>query len=343
MNIALLKKIIGLSAFFLILFIYGFMAVAEPNVKIAVFPFSISSDKPDSKVHNVINKMIIENLQKEGVTVVSTEAQHDISHWNSDLIKAYGSQTGVNYILKGSVFVAGKNISIDLKLINTDEPDQLIPIYTDTDNLEELFLYVVKLSKEIIGKVYQKEIIIDIAFEGNKRIGDDAISRVISTRVGDIFKQKKLSEDLQQIYVMGYFDDIKIEKHPHGSGVKILFKLVEKPSIREIRFKKNRLYEDKELREAMTIKTGSILNHNDLNDNVEKLRLLYAEKNYHNCSISYEILPLKHAQADLVFKIKEGEKLYIEKISFEGNAYFSDKKLKKAIETAEKGFFSFFH
>jgi outer membrane protein insertion porin family len=327
---------------FLVLFTYGFMAMAEPNIKIAVFPFSISSDKPDSKVHNVINKMIIDNLQKEGVIVISPEPQQDIGHWNSDLIKAYGTQTGVNYILKGSVFAAGENISMDLKLINTDAPEQLMPIYTDTDNLEELFLSVVKLSKEIIGKVYQREIIIDIAFEGNKRIGDDAISRVIGTRVGDIFKQEKLSEDLRQIYVMGYFDDIKIEKYPHGNGVQILFKLVEKPSIREIRFKNNRLYEPKELMEVMTIKTGSILNHHNLNDNVEKLRLLYAEKNYHDCSISFEIIPLKHAQADVVFTIKEGEKLYIEKISFEGNVYFSEKQLKKAIETAEKGFFSFF-
>ena len=315
MNKSLFKKLISISVLFLALFIY-YDLMAEPNIKIALFPFSISSDKPDPKVHHVVSEMIAENLKKEGVIIISPDPQQDISHWDSERIKDYAIQSGVDYILMGSVFVAGENISIDSKLINITDPDKPIPFYTDTDNIEEIFLSVVKLSKEIIGKIYQKEIITDIVFEGNKRIGDDAILRVINTRAGDIFKQEKLSEDLRLVHNMGYFDDIRIEKQAHGNGVKILFKLVEKPSIREIRFKKNVVYEAQDMMEAMTIKTGSILNHHDLNDNVDKLKLLYAEKNYHDCSISYEIIPLELAQADIVFTIEEGEKLYIKKITF---------------------------
>jgi len=52
---------------------------------------------------------------------------------------------------------------------------------------------------------------------------------------------------------------------------------------------------------------------------------MYTEKNYHNCSVTYEIIPLEHSQADIVFKFEEGDKVRVEKISFEGNKYFSDK------------------
>ncbi|MFO7911198.1 MAG: outer membrane protein assembly factor BamA, partial [Desulfotignum sp.] len=65
------------------------------------------------------------------------------------------------------------------------------------------------------------------------------------------------------------------------------------------------------------------------------------EKNFHNCQVHYETKSLENNQADIVFVVDEGEKIKIEAITFEGNTYFTDKKIKKTMETSEKGFWSF--
>ncbi|MFA5905074.1 MAG: outer membrane protein assembly factor BamA [Desulfobacula sp.] len=315
---------------------------ADTNLKIAIFPFSISANKPNQQIHEKIKQMISENIKKEGVIVIFPEMQADIKDWDYSQFKEYGVRTGVDYILTGALFLAGEGISIDSRLINIHEQDKSTTLFTEAANLENLFSSVTKFSKELIGEMYHKQIIMEIAVSGNKRIEKDAILRILDTQTGDIVKQENISKDLKKIFDMGYFDDVLVEKTPHDNGFKIVFKVVEKPSIREIKFKKNTVYKNEELMESINIKTGSILNVHAVNSNVDRLRLLYTEKNYHNCSINYEIIPLEHSQADVVFTIDEGEKVRVEKISFEGNSHFSEKELKKAMETTEKGFFSFF-
>jgi outer membrane protein insertion porin family len=340
MKTSFLKKAFTCSVLFFLLFACDLCA--DTNVKIAIFPFSISASKPNQQIQGKIKQMIAENLEKEGATVIFPEGQPDINDWDITRFKTYGIQAGVDYILTGSLFVAGEGISIDSRLIHIYEQNGAIPFFTEANSFENLFSSVSQFSKEIIGELYQKQIITDIAVAGNKRIEKDAVLRILDTHTGDIFKPENVSKDLKKIYDMGYFDDVLVEKESHDKGVKIVFKVVEKPSIREIRFKKNKVYETEELMESINIKTGSILNVHTLNSNVDRLRLLYTEKNYHNCSITYEIIPLEHSQADILFIIEEGEKIRVEKISFEGNTYFSEKKLKKAMNTSEKGIFSFF-
>ena len=339
MNTSFLTKAFTFSVLFFLLFAWDLSA--DTNVKIAIFPFSISASKSNQQIQEKIKQMISENLKKEGATVIFPEMEPDINDWDFSQYKAYGIKAEVDYILSGSLFLAGEGISIDSRLINVYEQDNSISLFTEADSFENLFSSVTKISKEIIGELYHKKIITEISIEGNKRIEKDAILRILDTQAGDIIKPENISKDLKKIYDMGYFDDVIVEKESRDNGAKIVFKVIEKPSIREIKFRKNTVYKNEELMESINIKTGSILNIHTINSNVDRLRLLYTEKNYHNCSITYEIIPLEHSQADIAFTIEEGEKVKVKKISFEGNSHFSEKELKKAMETSEKGLFSF--
>ena len=124
-------------------------------------------------------------------------------------------------------------------------------------------------------------------------------------------------------------------------GVKVIFEVQEKPSVRNIRFENNKVYDEKELFAVIGTSTGSILNAYKLNNDVDKLKRLYYEKNYHNCRISYDVKPLKNHQADVIFNIEEGEKVKVTSIEFEGNKYFDDDDIKDEMQTREKGFWSF--
>lgn len=315
---------------------------AETDIKVAILPFSIEAAQENHQMKDKIPLMISETLEQDGAKIIFPKTPLNTEEWNLDQFRKFGIESGADYILTGSVFVAGESISIDSRLLNIYDQGNVTSFYTNAENLEHLFSAVSKISKEIVGEIFQKKIITDVAIAGNKRVEADAILRIISTQTGDIIKPDNITKDLRKIYDMGYFDDVVVKKESSDTGVKVVFEVIEKSSVRKIKFKKNMVYEEKELADIVNTRTGSILNIHQLDSDVERIRLLYTEKNYHNCSVSYDIVPLENSQADIVFTVTEGKKVKVEKITFEGNKYFSDKKLKKAMETSEKGLFSFF-
>jgi outer membrane protein insertion porin family len=180
----------------------------------------------------------------------------------------------------------------------------------------------------------------DVQVKGNQRIEDDAILRVVETRPGDPYDEKQLSRDLESIFAMGYFDDIRVETETEPDGKIVIFRVTEKPTIKLIEISGNRVYEDQEIKDNIDITTGSILNIFRIKRNIKQIETLYQEKNYHNVKVTYAVEELDHNQANLEFQIEEGKKLRIREIRFEGNQAFDDKSLKKKIKTSEKGFFS---
>ncbi|MDT8378881.1 MAG: outer membrane protein assembly factor BamA [Desulfotignum sp.] len=314
---------------------------AEQTVSVAVFPFSVQASGSHEPLGRTVPRMIGNSLEKEGTRVVYVSEFMNTETWDDARFRQEGIRLGVDHIITGNIFIAGTGISIDAHMYPIYNPGPPQPFYSQSNSLEELHAATGQLTRAIIGELFEKRIITTISVAGNRRVDTDAVLRVISSSPGDIMNQDKLSKDLEQIYKMGFFDDVVVKKNDLDQGVEIVFSVTEKPSVRNIKFSGNRVYKDDELAAVVDTSTGSILNVYKINADVEKINRLYMEKNYHNCEVHYEITPLDSNQADIVFVIEEGEKIKIESIVFEGNTHFNDKKLKKTIQTREKGFWSF--
>ncbi len=314
---------------------------AASQVKVAVLPFDLQAQTPNPTLVQSIPQMLKERLEKDGAQVILVPGVTDYSNWDYDRFRTEGIRLGVDWIVTGHMFMSGKRLSIDAQMVSIYENKPPLPFFSQSPDMESLYAAVNALGRDITGTLFQKQIISAIAVAGNKRVEEDAILRVITSKPGELLNPDTLSKDLGLVYKMGYFDDVEVEKNALDRGVEVTFKVKEKPSVRNIKFEDNHIYKDEEIFEVVGTSTGSILNLYKLNNDVEKIKRLYFEKNYHNCKITYEIKPLKNDQADVVFTIDEGEKVRIEEIAFEGNQYFSDKKLKKIMKTQEKGFWSF--
>ncbi len=183
-------------------------------------------------------------------------------------------------------------------------------------------------------------VIKQVKVQDNQRIEADAILRVTRAKVGDIYNEAMLSEDLQSIYSMGWFDDIRVEVEKASDGNTVIFIVKEKPTIREIKFSGNTVIDDDKLKENIDISSGSILNIFKIRRNIKIIESLYKDKNYHNAKVSYKIETLENNQANLEFDIEEGEKVRIKTITFDGNSAYDSNELRKMMETSEKGFWS---
>ena len=320
------------------------IAHSMDSVKVAVLPFEIHARKDLSSLQNEIQSVIKTYIKEEGAVILTPETVPSVTFWKTsqgyDAIRNFGIKNGTDYIVWGSLTLIGQKFSLDVKMIKSSGEDPPQIFIKEGQGLENLSGVVKQLARDIGMKLFKREKVSAVLITGNKRIESDAIKMIIKTKPGDIYLSKSLSDDLKAVFAMGYFDDIRIEAEDTPDGKKIIFIVKEKPTIRVIRFKGNKVFKEDKLKENLTIKTGSILNPFKIRRNIGRIEELYKEKNYHNVKVTYNINQLEHNQADLEFDIDEGEKVLIKSITFEGNNAYSDKILKNLMKTSEKGFFS---
>jgi len=318
-------------------------AYPETAVKIVVLPFTIHADTALSYLDREIPALIARMLAEEGAEVIDPEpaVRDDWQAAGADPQKArrIGLMTGADFVVWGSFTRLGQAFSLDASLIQpfVEEPPALF--FKEDKGIENLLPTVQKLAREIAMTIFKRERIAAIRITGNRRIENDAILRYIRTKPGDAYHPKQLSDDLKSVYSMGYFEDIRVEYTDNPEGKIVTFHVVEKPTIRKIKFKGNSVFEDQEIADTLDIQSGSILNIFKIQNNIARIENLYKEKNYHNVQIDHRVQSLDNNQGDLMFVIEEGEKIRITRVIFEGNRAYTDRELKRRIKTNEKGFF----
>lgn len=319
-------------------------AAAQDAARVLVLPFDINAPSELNYLQQDIPKAIERNLTAEGASVLEPEAAAAARPITADPgpLRRMGRDAGADFVIWGSFTRIGQQFSLDARILETFSSAPADGVYAEGGSIEALPGTVEDLTRRLGVFIFRQQTVADVVVEGNRRIEADAIKRIIRISPGDVYQAQDVSRDLKAIYEMGYFDDIRVESEEGPEGRTLIFKVKEKPTIRIIRFKGNDVFDEDELMENLSISTGAILNIFKLEQNVKRIETLYQEKNYHNAEVTYQIYPLENEQADLEFVIEEGSKTWIREITFEGNEAFSDKELKKAIQTSEKGLLSWF-
>ena len=76
----------------------------------------------------------------------------------------------------------------------------------------------------------------ELAVEGNRRVQEAVILNRIRSRVGTPFNPSQASEDLRNVFGLGFFDDVQLKVEDFEGGVKVTFVVVERPFVRDVEF-----------------------------------------------------------------------------------------------------------
>ena len=314
------------------------------ELKVFVLPFDVVAQKDMAYLQTEIPVIIQRGLKNVGLETTGPEALSITGPVSSDsdlkTLKDLALQAGATHVVWGILKWEGDAFEIVSRMLSVVDGTAPEKFTASGEGIENLLGVVQNLSSEIGKKLVRSVVVASLSVEGNVRIEDDAIKRVITCKPGDEYAPKCLSNDLKTVYAMGYFDDIRIESEDHKDGKHITFHVKEKPTIKSIEFKGNFAIKTEKLQEDLDISIGSILNIFKVRKNMERIKLQYEEKNYLSAKVTYEAKPLDNNQVALTFVIDEGEKIFIEEITLVGNKAFSTKKLRKLMKTSEKGFFS---
>ena len=176
-----------------------------------------------------------------------------------------------------------------------------------------------------------------IEIKGQKKIEASAISAKLVSKKGERLTSKKIREDIQALFDTGFFEDVQVSR----AGNKLVYRVVEKPTITSIIYQGNDEVDDSELEEATDLKTYEILNMAKVRSTVKKMEKLYEEEGFFLANVRYSVEKDPEGDVRVVFNIVENDKVKVAQVRFLGNRNISSGRLKNVIQTKEGGFFSF--
>lgn len=171
-------------------------------------------------------------------------------------------------------------------------------------------------------------IVHDIVIKGTKRISADAILFRLSSAKGDILHKAIIRHDIESIYSMGYFESCGAS---FEDGT-LIFNVKEYPVIMEVEVKGNKKIDDKKILETVGLKRFDILNTRVLKTSIDRIKDLYREKGFYNVEVASSKRETEGGII-LTFDVKENKRLFIKKVSFDGNEHVSSRKLRKIMKT----------
>lgn len=319
--------------FFLLVILGGASAGMAASRMVWIAPFSVEGDLRSAD----LGKQVAERIAREMTSAGLSSRMAEQAPLDAEAVSLSMEAAGADAAIWGWLLLENGGFRLSARLFLEGRERRLVE---EGESVDGLFLATRSLARKMADLLVGRETVSLVEIRGNQRIEDDAILRVIQSGPGDVYLQKALSDDLKAIYDMGYFDDIRVAVEEKPEGKVVIFTVREKPSVRQIFVRGNRVYEQAKVLESVTTKTGAILNVFQVRRDMERIRDLYRAKNYHHTEVNYEIKELENNQADLIFILSEGEKVKVTEIVFEGRESYTKKQLLKQIEASEKGFFS---
>lgn len=217
------------------------------------------------------------------------------------------------------------------------------------ENLLKVFLYL-SLSLFLLGKAFAIEDIgprknlfridaIDVV--GIKKVEKEAILEKINVKKGMMLDNYVLKKDIEKIYSLKYFEYVEAHLKVRSRKNILIFKVKEKPIVSKITLEGNSEIDEEDLTSQMKTKEFAILDINTLQLDVGALQKYYEEKGFYLATVHYTIKKINAENVEVVFTVREYDKVRVKQVVFLGNEAFSDTQLKGIMETREESLFSF--
>ncbi|RZA04233.1 MAG: outer membrane protein assembly factor BamA, partial [Proteobacteria bacterium] len=183
------------------------------------------------------------------------------------------------------------------------------------------------------GETIQK-----IEIRGNQKIDREAVLEKIKSAPKAGLSDELVRQDIVAIHKLGYFDSIQAD-FENGT---LIFTVKERPAIYRIVFTGNDQLSTDDLKGSLSVKTYDIYDENLVRESVRKLTKFYEDKGFYLAKVDFTTRPSKEKDmVEVVFRVREYDKVRIKKITFLGNKAFTDSQLKGVLRsTSENSFFS---
>src|SRR4029453_6653645 len=152
-----------------------------------------------------------------------------------------------------------------------------------------------------------------------------------------------VEQGIEALYRTRSVLNLRIFAEPEGDGVKVIVSVQTRSIVREIEIDGAERIKAKRLRKKIKLKLNQPINEQQLEEARQKIIEIYQAHGFTDINVQFRVDPIdeKHGTARVVFTVNEGTKGAVNQIRFEGNAHFSEWRLRKEMKTKRKTIVSF--
>lgn len=174
-----------------------------------------------------------------------------------------------------------------------------------------------------------------VAIEGVERIDPATVLSYAGIARGQTVSAAELNDAYQRILASGLFQSVEIVP----AGNKLVIRVVEFPTINRVAFEGNRRIKDEDLSALVTSQSRRVFSATTAERDAALIVQAYSEQGRASARVTPRIIRRSDNRVDLVFEILEGGVIEVERISVVGNDVFSDRRLRRVLETKQAGLF----
>jgi outer membrane protein insertion porin family len=171
--------------------------------------------------------------------------------------------------------------------------------------------------------------------QGNTRITDSAILTYAGISPGAAVSGAQVNEALQRLQNTGLFEEVTVT--PRGGT--LVIEVAEYPTINRISIEGNDRLEDDELLSQLQSTPRRAYSPSVAEQDAGTIAEAYRVSGRLTATVTPRIIRRSDNRVDLVFEVAEGRVVETERISFVGNRAYSDRRLRRVLESTQAGLF----
>ena len=175
---------------------------------------------------------------------------------------------------------------------------------------------------------------------GNRRLRKDDILYYIQTRAGDPYSVDQVQRDYQTLLSLTFFNKTETRVYTENGvrgGVNVVFEVKELPIIRDLTFEGLKSVQESDVLKAFRerrvgVSKESIYDPVKVRNATRVIKELLSAGGHPNATVKEETEEVSATSLAINFVIREGDRVRVVDIQFEGNTVFSDGDLRGAMK-----------
>ncbi|MEY3773285.1 MAG: hypothetical protein RLZZ129_65 [Verrucomicrobiota bacterium] len=174
-----------------------------------------------------------------------------------------------------------------------------------------------------------------VKFVGTSVVSEDVVRANIQIRSGSELDDGMIDRDIRALYRTGLFEFIEVKRETVSESLfNLVFEITPKFRVLAVRYEGNARVKSSRLDKQIKTKPNTALDERQVKEDGEKIREHYQKAGYNQVSVNYAIERDRGTGfGTVVFRIREGPKVKIAQIRFEGNSAVKARVLRKEMET----------
>lgn len=177
-----------------------------------------------------------------------------------------------------------------------------------------------------------QQTVTEIRFEGLVNSTQSYVRSIVQTTEGSTFDEVVAAEDVVRLEATRKFSSASYRSEVTADGVVVTFSVTEFLSVQSISFTGNVKFNDKALLKKIEVKEGAPLDTFAARQGAETILEMYRDEGYGQAVVSYDDALVRET-GELLYRIEEGPRVRVRKITFEGNDSIEKSELLKQVTT----------